>query len=85
MSEPRAGSSACDAAFRASMSKATTVFIGLDVHRNSISVAYAAEERGSEIVFVGQVGPRRCRVHTLSDASAGTRGVDLFLKTSYGR
>lgn len=65
MSEPRAGSSACDAAFRASMSKATTVFIGLDVLKNSISVAYVAEERGSGIVFVGQIGPRHSDIDTL--------------------
>jgi hypothetical protein len=39
------------------MSKTTTLFIGLDVHRDSIPAAYAEDERGSELVLVGQIGP----------------------------
>lgn len=47
------------------MSKTTTLFIGLDVHKDSISVAYAKDERGSEVVFVGQIGPRHSDLGTL--------------------
>lgn len=38
------------------MHKPTTVFVGLDVHKDSISVAYAAEDRGSPVTFVGPIG-----------------------------
>jgi hypothetical protein len=47
------------------MSKTTTLFIGLDVHSDSISVAYAEDERGSEVVFVGQIGPRHSDIDKL--------------------
>lgn len=40
------------------MGKTTTLFIGLDVHKDSISAAYAEDQRGSDVVFVGQIGPR---------------------------
>jgi hypothetical protein len=41
------------------------LFIGLDVHKDSISVAYAEDERGSEVVFVGQIGPRHTDIDKL--------------------
>ena len=34
------------------MSQSTTLYVGLDVHKESISVAYAPDERGAEVVFV---------------------------------
>ncbi len=47
------------------MSKTTTLFIGLDVHKDSISVAYTEDERGSEVVFAGQIGPRHSDIDKL--------------------
>lgn len=38
------------------MPKPTTLFVGLDVHKDSISVAYACEDRDSEVTFVGPIG-----------------------------
>ena len=38
------------------MRKPTTLFVGLDVHKDSISVAYAAEDRCSAVTFVGPIG-----------------------------
>ena len=38
------------------MHKPTTIFVGLDVHKDSISVAYACEDRDTEITFVGPIG-----------------------------
>ena len=47
------------------MSKPTTVFVGLDVHKDSISVAYAEEGVRSEPVFVGPIGTRQCDIDKL--------------------
>lgn len=38
------------------MHKPTTVFVGLDVHKDSISVAYACEDRDADVIFVGPIG-----------------------------
>lgn len=49
------------------MAKRTTSsvvhYIGLDVHKDSISVAYAADD-GSEVVFLGRFGTRQCDIDT---------------------
>ena len=47
------------------MPEPTTLFVGLDVHKESISVAYAAEDRGAEVVFVGTIGTRQCDIDKL--------------------
>jgi transposase len=45
------------------MSKPTTVlFVGLDVHKDSIAVATCGPERGDEPVFVGPIGTRECDI-----------------------
>jgi transposase len=36
-----------------------TLYVGLDVHKESIAVAYAVEERGAEVVSLGSIGPRQ--------------------------
>ena len=41
------------------MSKPTTVFVGLDVHKDSIAVAYAEPDSRNEPVFVGPIGTRQ--------------------------
>jgi transposase len=40
----------------------TTLFVGLDVHKDSISVAYASSASGEEPVFVGPIGTRQCDI-----------------------
>jgi hypothetical protein len=30
-----------------------TLFVGLDVHKDTIAVAYAAEDRGTEVMALG--------------------------------
>ena len=56
--EPHAGSLASSESRRSTMQKATTMFVGLDVHKDQIAVAYTASDPGSEVVFVGQIGTR---------------------------
>ena len=41
------------------MDKPTTLFVGLDVHKESIAVAHAATERAEPPVFVGPIGTRQ--------------------------
>ena len=40
----------------------TKLFVGLDVHKDSIAVAYAPQQRGSEIISLGSFGTRHCDV-----------------------
>jgi len=47
------------------MPKRTPLFVGLDVHKETISVAYAASESSSPPHFVGQIGTRQCDVDKL--------------------
>jgi hypothetical protein len=41
------------------MSQSTTLFIGMDVHTDSIAVAYVAQEHGAEAIDLGTVGTRQ--------------------------
>jgi len=47
------------------MSKGTTVFVGLDVHKDTISVAYAEGGRSDPPQFVGPIGTRQCDIDKL--------------------
>jgi len=42
-----------------------TIYVGLDVHKESIAVAYAPEERGAEVVSLGAIGTRQCDIDKL--------------------
>jgi transposase len=40
----------------------TELFVGLDVHKESISIAYASGLPGTEVVSVGKIGTRQCDI-----------------------
>src|SRR5436309_3476575 len=42
-----------------------SLFIGLDVHKDTIAVAYAAEDRGIEVVSLGMIGTRQYDIDKL--------------------
>src|SRR5436190_304204 len=44
---------------------APMLFDGLDVHKDTIAVAYAAEDRGAEVVSLGMIGTRQCDIDKL--------------------
>jgi transposase len=47
------------------MAQASTLFIGLDVHKETLAVAYVAEEREAEVVALGTIGTRQCDIDKL--------------------
>src|SRR5215510_10374058 len=50
---------------RSAMAQASTLFVGLDVHKETIAVAYVAEEREAEVIFLGTIGTRQCDIDKL--------------------
>ncbi len=42
------------------MSQSSTLFIGMDVHKDSIAVADVAQDHGAEVMYLGAIGPRQC-------------------------
>src|ERR671925_2232987 len=47
------------------MAQGSTLFIGLDVHKETIAVAYVAAERGAEVISLGTIGTRQCDIDKL--------------------
>jgi transposase len=48
------------------MHQPTTIFVGLDVHKDSISVSYAAGDRPEPPQFLGQIGTRKADIDKLA-------------------
>jgi transposase len=44
------------------MSQSRTLFIGMDVHKDSIAVAYVAQDHGAEVPYLGAIGTRQCDI-----------------------
>ena len=47
------------------MAHTSTLFVGLDVHTETIAVASVGEEREAEVVFLGTIGTRQCDIDRL--------------------
>jgi transposase len=47
------------------MHQSSTLSIGLDVHKESIAVAYISQERHAEVCSIGTIGTRQCAIDTL--------------------
>ena len=47
------------------MSQSSTLFIGMDVHKDTIAVAYVAQEHGAEVTALGTMGTRQCDIDHL--------------------
>src|SRR2546426_2693821 len=50
---------------RSTMSQSSTLFIGMDVHKDSIAVAYVAQDHGAEVMYLGAIGTRQCDIDQL--------------------
>jgi transposase len=47
------------------MSQSSMLYVGLDVHKESIAVAYVAQDHGAEVVSLGSIGTRQCDLDKL--------------------
>lgn len=47
------------------MHQSSTLYVGLDVHKESIAVAYVAKAHHAEVVSVGNIGTRQCDIDKL--------------------
>jgi transposase len=47
------------------MPQSSTLYIGMDVHKDSIAVAYIAKDHDAEVVYLGTIGTRHCDLDTL--------------------
>jgi hypothetical protein len=47
------------------MRQSNTLYVGMDVHKESIAVAYVANESGAEVVSLGAIGTRQCDLDAL--------------------
>jgi transposase len=47
------------------MAQSSTLFIGMDVHKETIAVAYVAQDHGAEVTYLGTIGTRQCDIDQL--------------------
>ena len=47
------------------MHQSRTLYVGMDVHKESIAVAYVAKDHDAEVLSLGTFGPRQCDLDTL--------------------
>jgi transposase len=47
------------------MSQSSTLFVGMDGPKDSIAVAYIAQDHGAEVTYLGGIGTRQCDVDRL--------------------
>jgi hypothetical protein len=50
---------------RPAMSESSTIFVGLDQHKESITVAYVGADRSLEPICLGAIGPRNSDVDAM--------------------
>jgi transposase len=48
------------------MSQSRTLDIGMDVHKDSMAVAYVAQDHGAEVTYLGTIGTRQCDIDDLT-------------------
>jgi transposase len=47
------------------MSPSSALFSGIDVHKDSIAVAYVAQDHGAEVLYLGAIGTPPCDIDHL--------------------
>ena len=47
------------------MHHSSTLYVGLDVHKDSIAVAYVAKDHDAEVIYLGTIGTRPCDIDQL--------------------
>ena len=47
------------------MAQSSTLYVGMDVHKESIAVADVAQAHGAEVISLGTIGIRQCAIEKL--------------------
>ena len=47
------------------MHQSSTLYIGMDVHKESMAVAYVTQQHGAEVTYLGTIGTRQCDIDQL--------------------
>ena len=50
---------------RSALHQSSTLYVGMDVHQESIAVAYVAKDHDAEVISRGTFGTRQCDIDTL--------------------
>src|SRR6266511_4171500 len=50
---------------RSAMNQSSTLYIGMDVHKDTIAVAYVAQDHGAEVTYLGTIGTRHIDIEQL--------------------
>src|SRR5918999_2127643 len=50
---------------RSAMHQSSTLYIGMDVHKESMAVAYVTQQHGAEVTYLGTIGTRQCDIDHL--------------------
>jgi hypothetical protein len=61
------------------MSQSSTLCIGLDVHKESMAVAYVAPDHGAEVLYLGTIGTRQGDIDTQPHDAIEGQTFDLCL------
>jgi transposase len=48
------------------MNQSSTLYVGMDVHKDSMAVAYVAQDHGAEVTYLGSIGTRQCDIDQLT-------------------
>jgi transposase len=48
------------------MSQSSTLYVGMDVHKDSIAVAYVAQDHGADVIYYGTIGTRHSDIDQLT-------------------
>ena len=65
------------------MAPTSRLFIGLDVHKETIAVAYVGEEREAEVISLGAIGTRQKDIDALVRKLQG-KGQQLHFVSEAG-
>src|SRR2546425_11451436 len=50
---------------KSAMHQSSTLYVGLDVHKGSIAVAYIIQDHGVDVIYLGPIGTRHCDIDQL--------------------
>jgi hypothetical protein len=60
------------------MPQSSTLYVGLEVHKESNAVAYIAQDHHAEVVSLGNIGTRQCDIDQLIRTALGpTRQLSM--------